>query len=534
MPDRGSPRDGLEVDVFVSYARTDRDVVDSVAALLRAAGCEVWWDKLLTPGEIFDEKIEQVVGTAKVIVGVLSPSSMASDWVRWELSQAITNGLHVIPLLVGGLEPEDLAPPLALVHCLVVPEVEAAALEECAMEIRRAVEAVRQRNPRLRQRDRVARRRLALAATDTARRAREIKRKNQGPAFVDRRGVAPEQPGHLASPGLAELLRANAISLAITSPDGDRLILVGTDPDGGLSVADAAFEGPTGLCWRNGRLTVAARTALHSLENVLRPEQRYDGRFSHCFLARRSHFVGDLGLHDVAASADQTFFVSSRYSCVAIESAIHSFQLAWKPGFVTRIAAEDRCHLNGLALRHGEPAYATAFGESDVIDGWRDEVHGGGVVLDIGAGEVVCRGLTMPHSPRLHDGRLWVLDSGSGALGVVQPTSGVFESVAFLPGFARGLALVGDLAFVGVSRPRYESFDGLELDDRLDRTGAEARTGVAVVDIDSGRCIEWLWLVDDTREVYDVAALRGVGCAVALTADAEEALGLITMEDGGS
>lgn len=522
----------MNVDVFMSYARVDCEVADRVAVSLQEADIEVWWDALLVPGETFDERIQEVVAAAKVIVGILSPSSLSSDWVRWELSQAITNGLHVVPLLVDGACPEDLPPPLSLVHCLVLPDLAPARLRESAERIRQAVDAVGQRIARRGSRDRDARRRLAQAATETARRAREIKRKNRG-LSVHLARADQEEAGYSASRGFAALLRERVLSLAITSPDSGKLYLLGCDPRGKLSVDESDFDGPTGVCVNGGSLTLASRMTLHTLENVLRPEQLYEGRFSHCFVARRSHFLGELAPHDLVTATDgRALFVSSRYSCVATASRVHSFEMVWKPSFVTEVVAEDRCHLNGLVLRNGELAYATAFGESNSIDGWRQAVRGGGVVLCVRSDEVICSGLTMPHSPRVHEGRLWLLNSGAGDLGIVRTAASganAFEPVASLPGFSRGLAFDGDLAFVGLSRPRFESFEGLELQDRLGGE-PEARTGIAVVDLRSRECVEWFWLEGEAREVYDVVTLRGVSCPTALPSDAEQASGLVTME----
>ena len=47
------------------------------------------------------------------------------------------------------------------------------------------------------------------------------------------------------------------------------------------------------------------------------------------------------------------------FSCLAAASPTHTFRPLWRPPFVSRLAPEDRCHLNGLALRDGEPRYVT-------------------------------------------------------------------------------------------------------------------------------------------------------------------------------
>ncbi|MEM7217785.1 MAG: TIGR03032 family protein [Pseudomonadota bacterium] len=519
----------MSVDVFISYARVDREAADRIGTALQAVELDVWWDALLLPGDTFDEKIQTIVSEAKVFVGVLSPTSLLSDWVRWELSQAVANGLHVVPILIDGVEPEALAPPLSLVHAIVIPEFDAAVLQESVVQIQAAVGALARRDPGHNTEDRDARRRLAIAATETASRADEIKQRNRRAIDTDR----PEpDAGYSASAGLAELLAARQISLAVTTPDWGWLSLVGSRSDGALSIVNAGFDEPTGMHWSNERLVVATRTALITLTSVLQPGQSYGGGFSHLLIPRESHFLGLLAPHDVAV-ADGVYFVSSRYSCVATPSPTHSFRLAWLPSFVSAVAPEDRCHLNGLAVQDGELAFATAFGVSDSIDGWRENRVGGGVVLDLRSGGVVCEGLTMPHSPRVHGGRTWVLNSGTGELGFVRMSTsgmGAFEAIAAVPGFARGLAFDGPFAFCGVSRPRYEDFAGLELHDRLAANGQEAHTGVVVIDTRTGECVERLWLEAGARETYDVSVLPGVRSPTLLAADSTEAHGLITMD----
>src|SRR5205085_2915823 len=80
----------------------------------------------------------------------------------------------------------------------------------------------------------------------------------------------------------------------------------------------------------------------------------------------------------------------------------------WRPPFITALAAEDRCHLNGLGVVEGQPKYVTALGETDAAGGWRADKPQGGCLIDVPSGEVISRGLSMPHSPRWHDGRLWL------------------------------------------------------------------------------------------------------------------------------
>jgi hypothetical protein len=171
------------------------------------------------------------------------------------------------------------------------------------------------------------------------------------------------------------------------------------------------------------------------------------------------------------------------------------------------LAAEDRCHLNGLALVDGQPKYVTALGESDTANGWRANKPRGGCLMEVSSGEVISRGLSMPHSPRWHDGRLWVLESGTGQLVRVEPTTGRPQGVAELPGFARGLALSGAYAFVGLSKIRKTSaMDGVPLAERRE----QLTCGVAVVDLRSGQVVGLLEFQTAVEEIFDVQLLGGM------------------------
>ena len=158
----------------------------------------------------------------------------------------------------------------------------------------------------------------------------------------------------------------------------------------------------------------------------------------------------------------------------------HSFVPRWRPPFVTALAAEDRCHLNGLAMADGAPKYVTALAETDTPQGWRPNKATSGCLIDVASGQTVARGFAMPHSPRVHGGRVWMLDSGAGQLVLVDPASGQAETVAELPGYTRGLALHDRFAFVGLSKIRETStFGGMPIAERR----PELKCGVGVVDL---------------------------------------------------
>ena len=230
------------------------------------------------------------------------------------------------------------------------------------------------------------------------------------------------------SAGLVARLRALDIALAVTSYQSGLLYLIGRNPKtGGLNVHQTPILRPMGLAQTpGGVLTLAAGLHLIRFVNTLEANQRANELFDACYVPRTLHMTGDLDAHDIGdGGAGKPIFVNTRFNCLATISDRYSFEEVWRPRFISALVDEDRCHLNGLAMREGKPAYVTAVSRSDTIDGWRDRRADGGVVIDVATGAVVCEGLSMPHSPRLHNGDLWVLNSGSGELGIVDlPTDG--------------------------------------------------------------------------------------------------------------
>jgi len=314
-----------------------------------------------------------------------------------------------------------------------------------------------------------------------------------------------------ASRGFVDWLTSQNISLAISTYQTGKLFLIGQRSDSRFSVYERNFERAMGLAGDGQTMFLATSFQLWRLENVLQPTETIEG-YDRLYVPQVGYTTGDLDVHDVALDGQQRpLFISARFSCLATISERYHFQPLWMPSFISRLAAEDRCHLNGLATVDGQPRFVTACSQTDIVDGWRDHRRDGGVVIDIETGQFVCKGLSMPHSPRWYRDQLWLLDSGNGNFGRIDPASGKFEPIAFLPGFARGLAFVGNYAVIGMSLPRHDqTFSGLYLQERLDSAGVQPRCGLMVIDLRSGDAVEWMRMEEPIRELYDVMILNGV------------------------
>lgn len=305
-------------------------------------------------------------------------------------------------------------------------------------------------------------------------------------------------------------LAAQGASLAFTTYQAGKLFFVGLNEKGELALFNRTLARVMGIAAHGDTLWVATLWQLWRFENALTSGAR-KAAHDRWYVPQMAYTTGDIDVHDVAVDGDgEPVFVSTLFSCIARPDPRHSFQPLWKPSFISRYAAEDRCHLNGLAMRDGSPAFATCVARSDAIEGWREHRVDGGLLLDIASDEIACAGLSMPHSPRWHHDRLWLVNSGTGEFGWVDLASGRFEPVAFCPGFLRGLAFIGDYAVVGLSMQRENrTFRDLALHRRLEEKGVSARCALQVIDLARGDVVHELRIEGMVSELFDVAVLTG-------------------------
>ena len=307
------------------------------------------------------------------------------------------------------------------------------------------------------------------------------------------------------SPSLAELLEKARSTLAITTYKTGHLLLARSE-GGKINAEVKGIQRAMGVAATRNRLAVGAADTIltYSANTAIAPAVTGPHPVDTAYVPRSVVHTGDILVHEMAYGSDNLlYFVNTRFSCLCRLDLDHSFVPVWRPPWVTALAAEDRCHLNGLALVDGGPRYVTALARTDTRHGWRELKGTAGVVVEVPDGRIVAEGLAMPHSPRWHRNRLWVLESGRGTLATVDPASGRVETVATLPGFTRGLAFVGRYALVGLSQVRETVFSELP----ITQGASERWCGVAVVDIDTGAVVGALRFSAAVQEIFDVAVL---------------------------
>ena len=326
------------------------------------------------------------------------------------------------------------------------------------------------------------------------------------PAQPQRQAVPVNYEYSLTFP---ELLSRLDLSIVLSTYQAGRVASIGVDR-GELRVGFAHFDQAMGLTRTATGIAVGSHQAIWNLaaNREIAPQIKPEGEHDIAFLARSCHQTGPIMGHDLGFCGNRLWVVNTLFNCLATIEGNWSFMPQWKPPFITAIEPGDHCHLNGLAVSEDgqNPAYVTVLGETTTEGGWRENKAQGGCLLEVPSGQVILRGLSMPHSPRLYRGRLYFLDSGCGTLNFCDPTRGESGVITELPGFTRGLDFWEGHAFVGLSKIRETAvFGGLPLDDRRD----DLRCGLAVVDLSKGEVVGIFWFNSGVEEVFAVTVLPG-------------------------
>ncbi len=321
------------------------------------------------------------------------------------------------------------------------------------------------------------------------------------------------------TPNFTTWLAEQQVSLALTNTLGHSLFLIGLKPNGELAVCECKFDRCMGLVASDSNtLYMVTRFQIWRLENALAPGQLTEAGCDRLYIPQMAFTTGVLNIHDVAVDASgAVVFVATRFNCLAKVSETKNFVPLWHPPFIAKIVPPDHCHLNGLAMRNGQIAYASSFSQTDTHEGWRKCQRDGGTVTDVATNEIIVSGLSMPHSPRIYREQLWLAQSGTGEFGRVDIKQGKFEPMVFGNGFLRGMDFCGDFAIVGSSKPRHsEFFNDLVLGERLEAEAIKPWRGLHIIDLNVGKIVHSLSLEGVSGEIYDVVVLPGVRRPVAL------------------
>jgi len=310
------------------------------------------------------------------------------------------------------------------------------------------------------------------------------------------------------SKGLAEWLSRLEISLILTCYHTGQLIVIGVKPSGELSFCEINLGYVTGLYCDTQQIYVSTFNQIIHFQNVLKNGDSNKEDHDALFLPKAFYNVGNVDIHELNIdNQGNPIFVNTCYSCIAKLHPVDSFELLWLPPFISALVPEHRCHLNGMCVVNGIPTYATAISSADEFDGWRGRRTETGVLMDLRSNDIVINGLSMPHSPRMYNESLWLLESGKGQLLKIDANSYATENVCFCNGFLRGMDFYDKYAIVGMSLGRDDGFAGLAIDNELKKHNMEPSCGFAIIDIEQGKMIEWLHFEGLIRELFEIKVM---------------------------
>jgi uncharacterized protein (TIGR03032 family) len=306
---------------------------------------------------------------------------------------------------------------------------------------------------------------------------------------------------------LASILKQFKISLAVSTYQSGKLILIREDGNA-VNTHFRSFNRPMGVAVKPNQISIGCFNSVINYYNIpaLIPKLDTPEKYDACYVPRRIQETGAIDIHEMAWGSDnKLWFVNTKFSCLCTIDSEYSFRPEWRPGYISGLGPEDRCHLNGLGMKNGKPKFVTALGEVDGVGEWRKNKRNGGLLIDVETDKILLRNLSMPHSPRWYDNKIWFLESGYGALSYFDTVALKKVEVARVPGFTRGIDFIGNLAFVGLSQVRetavFEDFPLLEeVEERI--------CGVYVVDIRNGKIVGFIKFEGDVEEIFAVQILH--------------------------
>jgi len=310
---------------------------------------------------------------------------------------------------------------------------------------------------------------------------------------------------YTTSPEFPELLGHLNASLVISTYQAGKLLFVSSDGER-VTMLPRNMDQPMGLAFKDNKLAVACMHDTYVLSHDQRLAANYPrqpGVYDTMFMPRQQYYSGTVHMHDIDWVGDDLIGVNTLFSCLCKINGEHSFEPIWKPPFITELAPEDRCHLNGMAMLDGKPKYVTAFGATDNKDGWRKGKYESGIIIDVESGEIVAEGLPMPHTPRVFDGQLYVLLSATGELARVDINTGKYDVIRKFDGYVRGMDKVGDYLFVCLSKIRQShTFNDSEYAKRQDY-----QAGFEMIHLPTGASMSNLRFARSCDEIYDICIL---------------------------
>ncbi|MDA3927524.1 MAG: TIGR03032 family protein [Prolixibacteraceae bacterium] len=303
------------------------------------------------------------------------------------------------------------------------------------------------------------------------------------------------------------ILREKNIVLGLSTIDTNKLIFLRGNEENNIVQFLRNFEHPTGLAIKDDFLAVASRSDLQLFRTNHKLAKSFPGdknKFDQIFLPKLTYHCGNVDLHDIAFVNEKIIGISTAYSCLLEFSDSYSFNPIWKPDFITDLKNEDRCHLNGLAIKNGEIVALTALGKTNYKEGWRKNKVNGGVLIDYKTKEILLDQLGAPHSPTISGNEIFIALSATGEILKYNMDTKEHCIIANLAGYVRGIKIIDDYIFVGLSKLRNKSLDVID----FPVAKKQLSCGIYILSKKTGNTIAHLHFEKDVNEIYSIQLFK--------------------------
>ncbi|MDH5608690.1 MAG: TIGR03032 family protein [Cyclobacteriaceae bacterium] len=310
------------------------------------------------------------------------------------------------------------------------------------------------------------------------------------------------------SPNVPELLMQLQASIVISTYQTGKVVVLSPKGEEELIQLPRSFDKPMGMAIKDHKLAIATRSEILVTANSPLVAKTYPDKpdtYDAMFVPRAQYFSGEVDIHDLEWADDKLFAVNTLFSCLVVVDDNCSFRPKWKPHFISALAPEDRCHLNGVAMQENKPMYVTALGKSDEAKGWRANMLKGGIVMDVQSNEIIAENLPVPHTPKIYDGQLYLLLSATGELVRLDVATGKYDVVSSIQGFVRGMDRIGDYLFIAQSKIRQKS----SIFNQVPVAKNAVWCGITIVHLPTGAHAGFIKYNASVEELYDVKILKG-------------------------
>jgi len=307
---------------------------------------------------------------------------------------------------------------------------------------------------------------------------------------------------------VAELLTKLECSIAISTYQAGKIVFISPKDEEKLVQLPRSFDKPMGIALDKAKdkMALATRNSVlvfKNSEHLAIHHPKFPNRYDSMYMPQATYHTGPLDIHDLSYGNEKLYGVNTLFSCIVNIDDDYHFTPYWKPKFISKLAGEDRCHLNGMCMEDGLPKYVSAFSQGDKISSWRERVTETGILVNAQTDEIVSENLAMPHSPRLVNNELYVLQSATGELSHINTSSGESTEVCNLGGFVRGMSYHKEFLFIGLSKLRKNSstFAHLDIAEKANYCA------IAIVHLPTGVKVGEIKYNTSVDEIFDIQVL---------------------------